>query len=46
MIYNWLGFFCYSMFNLGLYLNPMIRAAYRYELHRLSRPLAYICIPL
>ena len=32
MIYNWLGFLCYSMFNLGLYLNSMIRAAYRFKL--------------
>ena len=31
MIYNWLGFFCYSTFNLGLYLHPMIRAEYRYR---------------
>ena len=38
MIYNWLGFFCYSMFNLGLYLNPMIRAAYRSETQSLTVP--------
>lgn len=31
MIYNWLGFFCYSVFNLGLYLHPHIRQEYRYR---------------
>ena len=31
MIYNWLGFLCYSVFNLGLYLHPHIRQEYRYR---------------
>ena len=38
MIYNWLGFLCYSMFNLGLYLNPGIRAAYRSDAASLTVP--------
>ena len=28
-IYNWLGFICYSTFNLCLYLHPLIRQEYR-----------------
>ena len=29
MLYNWIGFVCYSAFNLGLYLHPGIRQEYR-----------------
>ena len=43
MIYNWLGFLCYSMFNLGLYLNPTIRAAYRFEAQILTAPARFSC---
>lgn len=29
MLYNWIGFICYSAFNIGLYLHPVIRQEYR-----------------
>ena len=29
-IYNWIGFICYSTFNVALYWNPHIREEYRY----------------
>ena len=29
-LYNWIGFFCYSTFNVALFWSPHIREEYRY----------------